>query len=160
MCLDNCKVKQLPKAAWIVENVMGYARMMPYLYGMFLSNVPLHSRGTMPVVDITINMRRMLNSLGALCSILMSRTRIPDEAVIDNHMKLFMSSADMLHGSLGTMSLRQDKNKGAKGLTAKLTSDELKTILATFSKDTSGNKVSRTKQVQQISKAQLLQMCT
>ena len=64
MHLDYCKVKQLPKAAWVAENVMGYARMMLYLYGMFLSNVPLHSRGTMPVEDITINMRRMLNSLG------------------------------------------------------------------------------------------------
>ena len=44
MRLDYCKVKQLPKAAWIAENVMGFARMMPYLYGMFLSNVSLQSQ--------------------------------------------------------------------------------------------------------------------
>ena len=160
MRLDYCKVKQLPKAAWVAENVMGYARMIPYLYGMFLSNVPLQSLESRQVEEITKNMRRLLNSLGALCSILMSRNMISNETVIDNHMKLFMSSADMLHGSLGTISLLQDKNKGTNNLIAKLTSDELNTILAKFSKDTSGKKASRAKQVQQISKVQLLRMCT
>ena len=66
----------------------------------------------------------------------------------------------MLHDSLGTMSLRQDKNKGTNNLIAKLISDELNKILETFSKETSGKKVSRAKQVQQISKVQLLRMCT
>ena len=106
--------------------------MMPYLYGMFLSNTPLQSRALEQAEEITKNMRRLLNSLGALCSILVSRNTISKETAIDNHMKLFMSSADMLHDSLGTVSLRQDKNKGTKGFIAILTSDELKKFLPLF----------------------------
>ena len=160
MRLDYCKVKQLPKAAWIAENVMGYARMMPYLYGMFLSNTPLQSRALEQAEEITKNMRRLLNSLGALCSVLMSRNTIAEERVIDNHMKLFMSSAHLLHISLGPTPLRQDKNKNTKDLIDKLTTEETKMILRAFSKDSGDNKKTRAKQIRKISNVQLLSKCT
>lgn len=42
--LDWCKVKSLPKAAWVGENCMAYMRLMSYTYGMYFSCNQLSSR--------------------------------------------------------------------------------------------------------------------
>ena len=36
--LEHWKLKSLPKAAWVGENMMGFMRFMAYLFGMFLLN--------------------------------------------------------------------------------------------------------------------------
>ena len=108
--LDYCKVKILPKAAWVGENVMGYTRLLSYLYGMFLSSTPLKAKEDDTTRKIVANMRFMLNSLQSLMSVLMtshqtnveSWDRITKKSV-DNHMKLLMSTADLLHRSVGSI---------------------------------------------------------
>ena len=100
--LDYCKVKSLPKAAWVGENTMGYMRLFSYLYGAFLSNFPLcpnedESRRTVS------NLRCLLNALQALMSVLMSKEEC-DHRTINNHMKLLMSSAHLLHKTYGSLS--------------------------------------------------------
>jgi hypothetical protein len=101
--LDWCKVKTLPKAAWIGENSMAYMRLMSYLYGMFLPTVV--EKIAVETVD---NLKRFVNSLQALMSVLMS-TAEPVERTTENHLKLFMSSADLLHKGYGSLA---DKPKG------------------------------------------------
>ena len=101
--LDYCKVKSLPKAAWVGENSMAYMRLLSYLYGMFLSNNPLCTEENETTQETVLNIRCMLNAFQALISVLMSRNP-PEIQLIDNHLKLFLSSAHYLHkryGSLG-----------------------------------------------------------
>ena len=119
MRLDYCMVKILPKAAWVGENVMGYTRLLSYLYGMFLSSTPLKAKEDDTTQKIVANMRFMLNSLQSLMSVLMtshqtnveSKDRITEKSV-DNHMKLLMSTSDLLHRSVGIIpSKDQSSNK-------------------------------------------------
>jgi len=101
--LDYCKVKSFPKAAWVGENSMAYMRLLSYLYGMFLSNNPLCTEENETTQETVLNIRCMLNAFQALISVLMSRNP-PEIQLIDNHLKLFLSSAHYLHkryGSLG-----------------------------------------------------------
>ena len=127
--LDWCKVKTLPKAAWIGENSMAYMRLMSYLYGMFLPTAV--DKITEKTVD---NMKRFVNSLQALMSVLMS-TAEPVESTTENHLKLFMSSADFLHKDYGSLA---DKSKGTKNRAVdKLNFNELQTILPMFDIDDS-----------------------
>ena len=118
MRLDYCKVKILPKAAWVGENVMGYTRLLSYLYGMFLSSTPLKAKEDNTTPKIIANMRFMLNSLQSLMSVLMTshQTNIVSEdkkkhKCVDDHMKLLMSSADLLHKSVGTIPSKTQSSK-------------------------------------------------
>ena len=127
--LDWCKVKTLPKAAWIGENSMAYMRLMSYLYGMFLPTVV--EKIAVETVD---NLKRFVNSLQALMSVLMSTTD-PVERTTDNHMKLFMSSADLLHKGYGSLA---DKPKGKTDrVVDKLKLQGLNKILVEFGCDES-----------------------
>ena len=148
--LDYCKVKSLPKSAWVSENSLGYARLMPYLYGTFLSRYPLVAKGneTPRTKETVANLKCLLNALQALMSVLMSKDAPslpthPDEEEkrkheeekrkqernIDNHMKLLMSSANYLHKRYGSLAKREAEENV---LLAQLTSRELDTILESF----------------------------
>ena len=81
MRLDYCKVKILPKAAWVGENVMGYTRLLSYLYGMFLSVTPLTTKEDDTAQKIVANMRFLLNSLQSLMSILMTSHQTNDDEI-------------------------------------------------------------------------------
>ena len=140
MRLDYCKVKSLPKAAWVGENVMGYTRLLSYLYGGFLSVTPLKSEEDDITRNIVVNMKLMLNSLQSLMSILMNSHQVNVEArdretekSVDNHMKLLMSTADRLHNCVGTIPSKQRASKKAKhALLRGVTKGELMKILETF----------------------------
>ena len=128
--LDWCKVKSLPKAAWVSENCMAHMRLMSYIYGMFFSHFNLSTEETEHTRETVSNMKRLVNSLQALMSVLMSKDK-PDKRVTDNHMRLLMSSADFLHKQHG--SLDTSKPKGKKGrVVDKLTPQELLTIVNSF----------------------------
>ena len=103
--LSWCKVKKLPKAAWVNENEMAYMRLFSYLHGSFLAKFGLSAAndGDGMTMKNENNMRRLINALQALVSILMSEKKV-SECEIDDHMKLFMSTAHSLnkdYGSLG-----------------------------------------------------------
>lgn len=124
--LDYCKLKSLPKAAWVGENSMAYMRLLSYLYGMFLSNNPLASTETGETREVVANLKCLLNALQALMSILMSRSQ-PDKDDVDRHMKLFMSSAHFLHKRFGSLT-----NKKTQTLVQKLEKDDLEKLLDEF----------------------------
>ena len=113
--LDYCKVKTLPKAAWVSENSMAYMRLFSYLYGMFLSKVGLGAGGNGTDQGNELNLRRMINAVQALASVLMSDKEI-EEKIIDDHVKLFMSTAHLLHESYGYLGMTEtdDKSKHTK----------------------------------------------
>jgi hypothetical protein len=120
--LDYCKLKLLPKAAWIGENSMGYMRLMSYLYGMFLLNNPL---GKSKEAKITVVfLKCFINSFQAYVSLLMSKRPVQPK-LLEGHMKLFMSSAHYLHKYHGNLNRKKNtdsapgsrsqlRNKGPK----------------------------------------------
>jgi len=125
--LDYCKIKSLPKAAWVGENSMAYMRLLSYLYGMFLSNNSLSSTETDETREVVMNLKCLLNALQALMSILMSRDQ-PEKDDVDSHMKLFMSSAHFLHKRFGSLT---NKLK-SKTLVQKLAKEDLEKLLDEF----------------------------
>ena len=133
--LDYCKLKSLPKAAWVGENSMAYMRLMSYIYGMYFSNYKLSSTETEKTRETVRNVKCMLNALQALMSVLMSKDNQPDESTVeavDNHMKVFMSSANRLHRQYGSLS---KKATATGGLVGELTEEELISILVVFGND-------------------------
>ena len=124
--LDYCKIKSLPKAAWVGENSMAYMRLLSYLYGMYLSNNSLSSTETDETREVVLNLKCLLNALQALMSILMSRDQ-PEKDDVDSHMKLFMSSAHFLHKRFGSLT-----SKKSKTLVQKLGKKDLEELLDKF----------------------------
>ena len=107
--LDYCKLKILPKAAWVGENSMGYMRLMSYLYGMFLLN---NSLGKSEEAKITEDVLKcFVNSFQAYVSLLMTK-RAVDPAVLERHMKLFMSAAHYLHKCHGKLNMKKNGESG------------------------------------------------
>ena len=109
--LDYCKLKILPKAAWVGENSMGYMRLMSYLYGMFLLNNPL---GKSEEARITVDfLKCFVNSFQAYVSLLMTKNPV-EPAMLENHMKLFMSAAHYLHKCHGKLNMKKNGNSGPR----------------------------------------------
>ena len=107
--LDYCKLKLLPKAAWVGENVMGFARLMCYLYGSYLRNNPL---GTSEKAAITsYHLRCMWNAFQAFISVLMTEKPVT-KTDIDNKVKMFMSSVHYLHKQHGNLDKKKDSDEG------------------------------------------------
>lgn len=134
--LDWCKVKQLPKAAWVAENCLGYTRLISFLYGGYLLNFPLNNE----LREHVDNLKRMLNALQALMSILMSKDAA-DKTTIDNHMKLLMSAVHYFHKMYGHLGRNQEeggngvvgrrvngRKKKVKDLVDNLSSDDLRCL--------------------------------
>ena len=108
--LSYCKVKKLPKAAWVAENSMAFMRLMSYLFGSYLAEHPLGSSDNDK--KVTMHIMCMLNAFQRLVSLLMSMRTVPKET-IDNSMRLFMASAHYLNEVHGVLS--DKKHKVPKG---------------------------------------------
>ena len=114
--LDWCKVKTLPKAAWIAENVMAFARLMVYLFGMYFLNGKFNKE----VDPMLFDMRRLLNSFQALLSVLMSRE--PNVDRVDTLLKLLLSATHyMQKGYGGFKSKSTSRKKGKKAMVSSST---------------------------------------
>lgn len=91
--LSWCKLLRYPKKAWVAEHVMGYMRLLSYIYGMYILNHPLGNDSK----DLVEAMKRMLITLQPMMSILMIRSE-PDNLeeyarLVRDHIKLFMTAA-------------------------------------------------------------------
>ena len=95
--LSWCKVKQLPKAAWISENTMAYMRLFSYLYGMYF----LNGKFNREVATTVLHMKRVMNSLQAAVSILMTDSE-PNLHRVDIVYKLLLSSAHEFQKEYGS----------------------------------------------------------
>jgi len=115
--LEHWKLKLLPKAAWVGEHMMGFMRMMAYIFGMFLSDKGIGNTERAKVT--TCYLKCFLSSFQSLLSVLMTDKRV-DKDVIDRHIKLFMSSAHYLHRFHGTLSTK-DNTKADPGQDSTLT---------------------------------------
>ena len=109
--LDYCKLKILPKAAWVGENSMSYMRIMSYLYGMFLLNNPL---GRTEEAKITVDfLKCFINSFQVYVSLLMTKNPV-DPAMHENLMRLFMPAAHYLHKCHGKLNMKKNGNSGPR----------------------------------------------
>jgi hypothetical protein len=105
--LNWCKTKKLPKAAWIAENTMAYARLMSYLYEMYLKTNPLGRSNINPdgppkARKTSEHLSRLLNAYQLCISVVMSKKKI-NKAYISKCIRLLMCAAhytEIQHGSL------------------------------------------------------------
>jgi hypothetical protein len=125
--LSYLKIKKLPKAAWMGENSLAFSRLMPYVYGTYLMN---NSLGTSEEGKVIVKfIICLLNSFHALMTIFMSRAGSHPGA-IDDHIKLFMSSAHYLHKQHGQLDTSEKtsgdlEGEGGQATTKKKTFVEL-----------------------------------
>ena len=84
--LDWMHVKPLPKAQWLAEDELGFARISCFAYGQFFLNVPLRQSSTISQASL-LSIRQMLSALLVMVSLLMS-PRDPDITHIDRHIKV------------------------------------------------------------------------
>ena len=118
MRLDWCKIKSLPKAAWVGENTMAYMRLMAYLYGGYFENnkFPQEKESTIN------NIMRLVHALQATMSLLMSMDK-PKPGQVKLFLMMLLSAAHYLHCGYGSLS------KGVEGLDGKATTDKCKEFI-------------------------------
>ena len=143
--LEFLKLKSLPKAAWVGENCMSYMRLMSYLVGSFLSNHKLNQHED-ETRETETNLKCMLNAFQSLVSVLMTKREV-DPKTINNHVKMFLSSAHYLHEKYGKLNRKtrqaEHENEAHGGRKKKfintLTFTQLREMLQEFSVDTDGH---------------------
>ena len=160
--LSYCKIKRLPKAAWVGENTLAYMRVMPYLVGSYLMNNKLcpnedEERETLA------NLRCFLNAFQCVISILMSKKEVSPD-MINDHMKLFMSSAHYLHEKYGKLNKKTKQAEGnpgtelgstrkTKDFISTLTMSELEMMLREFGLHDDGGVKELRKKLRTVTKA-------
>jgi len=87
--LDWCKMKFLPKKQWLAENELAFARIIPFVYGLFFMNLELPER-TNTSIQSQHAIQQMVHSLHVMICILMS-PRNPGAEEIEEHVKIFLS---------------------------------------------------------------------
>ena len=91
--LDWCKLRKLPKAFWLAEDILGFCRIMPCIYGMFFANnfkFGTHAQSSQFVKSCK-SVQRLLNSLHVMISCLMNPCTATDVKKIDTYIKLYLS---------------------------------------------------------------------
>ena len=132
--LSWCKLKSLPKTAWIGENEMAYMRLMPYLCGRFFVTGNFSSEVSQHVTNI----KRLINALQSFVSLVMSKGQTCPKRV-QAVLKLLMSTAHQLqeeYGSLKKKAVIDDSNKKNTNLLniiEDLSRDELISLLKQLS---------------------------
>ena len=98
MRLDWCKIKSLPKAAWVGENTMAYMRVMSYLYGRYFErfNFPQEKERTIK------NVMRLIHAIQATMSLLMSMEK-PKPGQVKLFLMMVLSAAHYLHRGYGSL---------------------------------------------------------
>ena len=107
--LSWCKLKRLPKAAWVSENTNAFMRLFSYLYGMYFLNHPVDEDKQVH----RINMSRMMNASQACISMLMSRGDI-EGSEVEKYMKFLMSTAHYLHKEFGSIGEKDDPDNNER----------------------------------------------
>ena len=124
---------------------MSYMRLMSYLVGSFLSNNKLSHRED-ETREAEINLKCMLNAFQSLVSVLMTKREL-DRKTINNHVKIFLSSAHYLHEKYGNLNRKtrqaEHENEAHDGrkktFINTLTFTQLREMLQEFSVDTDGH---------------------
>lgn len=89
--LGWCKLRKLPKAFWLAEDILGFSRIMPCIYGLFFANNFKFGRHTDNFLCCHLSIKRLLNSLHVLVSALMNPKTSRDVRKIEAYIKVFLS---------------------------------------------------------------------
>lgn len=92
--LGWCKIRSLPKKQWLAEDVLGFSRIMPFVYGQFFLNCK-STNITRSSSDSLAAIKQTVNALHVMISMLMSYRDINVD-LIDDHIKIFLSCCDRL----------------------------------------------------------------
>ena len=117
LSLDYCRVKILPKSAWVAENSLAFIRLMSYLYGTYLTNNFLDGATGTHAKLTALHIKCFVNAFQVLVAILMGE-RSSNKAVIQTHIKLTMACSHYLqlhHNKRGTVS-DEDSFLGSLGI--------------------------------------------
>lgn len=87
--LDWCKVKKLPKANWLGEDLFGFQRVSLHLFGQFILNINEESQTTLFKAYLD-DLKRLLSSCHVMICMLMCKKKIQKER-LDTVIKLFLS---------------------------------------------------------------------
>ena len=83
--LSYCKLKNLPPTLWLAEDVLGFTRIIQFVYGKIL----LHDLIENDVVKTSI--MEMINALHVMCAVIMTKTAVCTET-ISIHIKIFLNA--------------------------------------------------------------------
>ncbi|KAK1742046.1 hypothetical protein QTG54_007619 [Skeletonema marinoi] len=84
-----CKIRYLPKTNWLAEDILGFSRIMPCMYGLFFVHIHDDIADTQKTTVSTI--LQMLHAFHVMLSALMNPRCSSDAAKIDCYIKLFLS---------------------------------------------------------------------
>ena len=84
-----CKIRYLPKTNWLAEDILGFCRIMPCVYGLFFLHINDDIADTQKTTVSTI--LQMLHTFHVMLSALMNPRCSSDAAKIDCYIKLFLS---------------------------------------------------------------------
>ena len=84
-----CKVRLLPKTNWLAEDILGFSRVMPCVYGLFF----LHIEDDIPEAQkrTVAAILQMLHTFHVMLSAVMNPRTSSDADKIDCYIKLFLS---------------------------------------------------------------------
>ena len=89
--LGWCKLRKLPKAFWLAEDILGFCRIMPCIYGLFFTNNFKFTRLSRRFVESSTSVKKLLNSLHVMISALMNPRTSTDVNKIDAYIKVYLS---------------------------------------------------------------------
>jgi hypothetical protein len=84
-----CKIRHLPNTNWLAEDIHGFSRIMPCVYGLFFLHVNDDIAETQKTTVSAI--LQMLHTFHVMLSTLMNPRCSSDSAKIDCYIKLFLS---------------------------------------------------------------------
>ena len=88
--LGWCKMRKLPKAFWLAEDILGFTRIMPCIYGLFFANnFKLGSRSKHMKIHKSI--QKLLNSLHVMVSTLMNPRTSTDIKKIKAYIRVYLT---------------------------------------------------------------------
>lgn len=85
-----CRLRKLPKALWLAEDILGYSRIMPFIYGLFFKN-NFKFRSSDDSTRKCI--QQLLNSLHVMISTLMNPSTSSDVDKIDSYIRVYLTCA-------------------------------------------------------------------
>ena len=88
--LGWCRLRKLPKAHWLAEDILGYSRIMPFIYGLFFKN-----NFNLEAIDNEEHkcIQQLLNSLHVMISTLMNPSTATDVDKIESYIRVYLTCA-------------------------------------------------------------------
>ena len=99
--VDYCFLKKPPKTQWISENLVGLARILPFVFGQYFLYFDAGSTTVADAKEDSLLLMRLVNSLYVMIALLMTRETV-DTKKLDLHIKIFLTCCHRFSKSFAT----------------------------------------------------------